>query len=234
VREREREREGFVRLCEMAAAITCAAISTSSSAIRMSTLGFVQSRAAAICRRPRGFVFSSIGVVELEDGLNESWRKCSRSSSLGVSCDDRRRRRRREEEVGLRRRLRATGEGKSEVEDGDGLSSSVKDMERYLDELSIEYDSVWDTKPAWCQPWTIALTGVIGISASWLLLHSIVLTAVVSVLVSAWWFLFLYSYPLVSYYYSTCHVHTGSFQESFYSVNIALAKLYCACLVILV
>ncbi|CAK9212353.1 unnamed protein product [Sphagnum troendelagicum] len=105
-----------------------------------------------------------------------------------------RRRRRREE--GLWRRLRATGEGKSEVEDGDGLSSSVKDMERYLDELSIEYDSVWDTKPAWCQPWTIALTGVIGISASWLLLHSIVLTAVVSVLVSAWWFLFLYSYPL--------------------------------------
>jgi len=138
-------------------------------------------------------VFSSLGVVEVEDGLNDSWRKCSRSSSLGVACDDRRRRRR---EEGLWRRLRATGEGKSEVEDGDGLSSSVKDMERYLDELSIEYDSVWDTKPAWCQPWTIALTGVIGISASWLLLHSIVLTAVVSVLVSAWWFLFLYSYPL--------------------------------------
>lgn len=76
-----------------------------------------------------------------------------------------------------------------------------------------------------CQPWTIALTGVIGISASWLLLHSIVLTAVVSVLVSAWWFLFLYSYPLVSYYYSTCHVHTGSFQESFYSVNIGIGKI---------
>jgi hypothetical protein len=115
----------------------------------MSTLGFLRSRAAAIRRRPRGFVFSSLGVVEVEDGLNESWRKCSRSSSLGVACDDRRRRRRREEEEGLRRRLRATGEGKSEVEDGDGLSSSVKDMERYLDELSIEYDSVWDTKPAW-------------------------------------------------------------------------------------
>ncbi len=122
----------------MAAAITCAAISTSSSAIRMSTLGFLRSRAAAIRRPPRGFVFSSLGVVEVEDGLNESWRKCSRSSSLGVACDDRR-----------RRRFRATGEGKSEVEDGDGLSSSVKDMERYLDELSIEYDSVWDTKPAW-------------------------------------------------------------------------------------
>ncbi len=160
-REREREREGFVRLCEMAAAITCAAISTSSSAIRMSTLGFVQSRAAAICRRPRGFVFSSIGVVEVEDGLNESWRKCSRSSSLGVSCDDRRRRRRREEEVGLRRRLRATGEGKSEVEDGDGLSSSVKDMERYLDELSIEYDSVWDTKPAWYECCVFLLSEVL-------------------------------------------------------------------------
>jgi hypothetical protein len=145
-RERERERESFVSLWKMAAAITCAAISTSSSAIRMSTLGFLQSRPAAIRHRPCGFVFSSLGVVEVEDGLNDSWRKCSRSSSLGVACDDRRRRRR---EEGLWRRLRATGEGKSEVEDGDGLSSSVKDMERYLDELSIEYDSVWDTKPAW-------------------------------------------------------------------------------------
>ncbi|CAM6011150.1 unnamed protein product, partial [Sphagnum balticum] len=47
-----------------------------------------------------------------------------------------------------------------------------------------------------CQPWTIALTRVFGMTVSWFLLHSVPHIAVVSVLESAWWFLFLYSYPL--------------------------------------
>ncbi len=44
------------------------------------------------------------------------------------------------------RKCRASG-GKNKADGGDnGLS--VKDMERYLDEFD-QYDSVWDTKPAW-------------------------------------------------------------------------------------
>ncbi|KMT10171.1 hypothetical protein BVRB_5g119320 [Beta vulgaris subsp. vulgaris] len=71
----------------------------------------------------------------------------------------------------------------------------VDDMETYLNSLSLEYDSVWDTKPSWCQPWTISLTGVSVIAGSWLVLHSIVITALVSSLICAWWYIFLYSYP---------------------------------------
>ncbi|RDX80631.1 hypothetical protein CR513_38801, partial [Mucuna pruriens] len=71
----------------------------------------------------------------------------------------------------------------------------VDDMEDYLNHLSLEYDSVWDTKPSWCQPWTIALTGVSIIAVSWFILHSLLLTSLVSSLICAWWYIFLYSYP---------------------------------------
>ncbi|PON55257.1 spindle pole body-associated protein [Parasponia andersonii] len=76
--------------------------------------------------------------------------------------------------------------------DEDGV---VDDMDGYLNYLSLEYDSVWDTKPTWCQPWTITLTGVSAIACSWLILHSVMVTAVVSLLICAWWYIFLYSYP---------------------------------------
>ncbi|KAK9669590.1 hypothetical protein RND81_13G141900 [Saponaria officinalis] len=72
---------------------------------------------------------------------------------------------------------------------------AVDDMEGYLNSLSLEYDSVWDTKPSWCQPWTIALTGVSVVACSWLILHSIIVTVLASSLISAWWYIFLYSYP---------------------------------------
>ncbi|XP_009598934.1 uncharacterized protein [Nicotiana tomentosiformis] len=71
----------------------------------------------------------------------------------------------------------------------------VEDMDSYLNYLSLEYDSVWDTKPSWCQPWTITLTGAVIISLSWLILHSAVATAVVMTIIGAWWYIFLYSYP---------------------------------------
>lgn len=71
----------------------------------------------------------------------------------------------------------------------------VEDMDSYLNYLSLEYDSVWDTKPSWCQPWTITLTGTAIISLSWLVLHSAVATAVVMTIIGAWWYIFLYSYP---------------------------------------
>ncbi|XP_057963925.1 uncharacterized protein LOC131155045 [Malania oleifera] len=71
----------------------------------------------------------------------------------------------------------------------------VDDMDGYLNYLSLEYDSVWDTKPFWCQPWTITLTGVVVVACSWLILHSIMVTAVVLFLICTWWYIFLYSYP---------------------------------------
>lgn len=68
-------------------------------------------------------------------------------------------------------------------------------MERYLSDLSIEYESVWDTKPAWCQPWTIVATGSGGVGGSWALLHWAPLTIAVAALVGLWWYTFLVAYP---------------------------------------
>ncbi|XP_077211354.1 spindle pole body-associated protein [Tasmannia lanceolata] len=76
--------------------------------------------------------------------------------------------------------------------DEDGV---VDDMDGYLNYLSLEYDSVWDTKPSWCQPWTISLTGVMVIACSWVFLHSVVITTVVLTLICTWWYIFLYAYP---------------------------------------
>ncbi|XP_065864352.1 uncharacterized protein [Euphorbia lathyris] len=80
----------------------------------------------------------------------------------------------------------------SQFSDENGV---IDDMDSYLNNLSLEYDSVWDTKPSWCQPWTITLTGVLAIAFSWLILQSVVVTTLVSLLISSWWYVFLYSYP---------------------------------------
>ncbi|EPS62257.1 hypothetical protein M569_12536, partial [Genlisea aurea] len=58
-----------------------------------------------------------------------------------------------------------------------------------------QYDTVWETKPSWCQPWTITLTGISIISLSWLSFRSVALTSAAAALVFLWWYAFLYSYP---------------------------------------
>ncbi|KAL4198446.1 hypothetical protein AMTRI_Chr03g140250 [Amborella trichopoda] len=72
---------------------------------------------------------------------------------------------------------------------------AVKDMDAYLNYLSLEYESVWDTKPAWCQPWTILLTGAATVTGSWIVVHSVVFTMFVLFVICTWWYIFLYSYP---------------------------------------
>ncbi|CAI9107820.1 OLC1v1007283C1 [Oldenlandia corymbosa var. corymbosa] len=74
-------------------------------------------------------------------------------------------------------------------------NGAVEDMDGYLNYLSLEYDSVWDTKPSWCQPWTIVSTGMLLITGSWFVLHSVIVTSVVLSLICAWWYIFLVSYP---------------------------------------
>ncbi|KAL2633817.1 hypothetical protein R1flu_005296 [Riccia fluitans] len=91
--------------------------------------------------------------------------------------------------------VRAEGEnwGRESNRDEDGV---IKDMEVYLDDLSLEYESVWDTKPAWCQPWTILTTGLAVVGGSWLSFQNIFVTGCVGFVIGAWWFIFLYAYPL--------------------------------------
>lgn len=53
----------------------------------------------------------------------------------------------------------------------------------------------WSLKPWWCQPWTILLSGVTAVAASWTVLRVWWITAGVAILVSLWWLLFLVLVP---------------------------------------
>jgi len=55
--------------------------------------------------------------------------------------------------------------------------------------------SLWQSKPWWCQPWTILLTGLMAIALSWQLLHRWWITAPLTLGVVLWWWLFLVVVP---------------------------------------
>ncbi|ESQ37942.1 hypothetical protein EUTSA_v10029025mg [Eutrema salsugineum] len=93
--------------------------------------------------------------------------------------------------------IRGLGGNRREEKDSRFVNENgaIDDMEGYLDHLSLEYDSVWDTKPSWCQPWTIMLTGLSIVACSWAILHSVLVSSLAGGLIGAWWYIFLYSYP---------------------------------------
>ena len=55
--------------------------------------------------------------------------------------------------------------------------------------------SIWQLKPWWCQPWSIALTGIGIISGSWLLLRTVWISLLVAIPILAWMGFFLLLYP---------------------------------------
>lgn len=61
--------------------------------------------------------------------------------------------------------------------------------------------SLWQSKPWWCQPWSILLTGLILCAGAWFgsgwLLPALRLwiSAAVALAVAAWWLLFLVLVP---------------------------------------
>jgi ABC-type enterochelin transport system permease subunit len=54
---------------------------------------------------------------------------------------------------------------------------------------------LWQSKPWWCQPWTIIVTGVLLVAGSWIVLHSMWLTIPLSILIVVWWTYFLILVP---------------------------------------
>ena len=54
---------------------------------------------------------------------------------------------------------------------------------------------VWKSKPAWCQPWTIVLTGCLVILAPDALFQWKWASALVAVPIVAWWYVFLLAMP---------------------------------------
>ncbi len=57
--------------------------------------------------------------------------------------------------------------------------------------------NLWASKPWWCQPWTIILTGVMIIAGSWLLFQTLWLSLPVAILIVIWWTYFLIIVPRI-------------------------------------
>jgi hypothetical protein len=55
--------------------------------------------------------------------------------------------------------------------------------------------SIWHYKPWWCQPWSILLTGIGLVVASWVLLRLIWVTVLVAIPIALWMGFFLGVYP---------------------------------------
>ena len=55
--------------------------------------------------------------------------------------------------------------------------------------------SFWDSKPYWCQPWSIISFGVLVLIFSWKLFNNILVTSIIGIFVFVWWILFLILAP---------------------------------------
>ena len=55
--------------------------------------------------------------------------------------------------------------------------------------------SFWDSKPYWCQPWSIISFGILVLIFSWKIFNNIVFYSIIGVFVFLWWILFLILAP---------------------------------------
>ena len=53
----------------------------------------------------------------------------------------------------------------------------------------------WDSKPYWCQPWSIITFGILSLAFSWMIFNNIIITLILAFLVVIWWVLFLIIVP---------------------------------------
>jgi membrane protein YdbS with pleckstrin-like domain len=63
-----------------------------------------------------------------------------------------------------------------------------------MPETTDEFD-LWQSKPWWCQPWTIILTGIVLITGSWLVLKNLWITLPLTIAIIVWWTYFLVIVP---------------------------------------
>ena len=69
------------------------------------------------------------------------------------------------------------------------------EITRLLREAGSGEVSMWNSKPPWCQPWTIVLSGSALIFAPTAALHLKWLSALVALPIFAWWYVFLVIAP---------------------------------------
>ena len=55
--------------------------------------------------------------------------------------------------------------------------------------------SFWDSKPYWCQPWSIISFGVLVLIFSFKLLNNTIITSILAFFIVVWWIVFLILAP---------------------------------------
>ena len=55
--------------------------------------------------------------------------------------------------------------------------------------------SFWDSKPYWCQPWSIISFGFITLITVWKVFSNLIITSFASLIIFAWWIVFLILAP---------------------------------------
>ena len=58
-----------------------------------------------------------------------------------------------------------------------------------------ESKNFWDSKPYWCQPWSIVSFGLFVITLSWIIFNNLIFTSIVSFFIIIWWIVFLILVP---------------------------------------
>ena len=53
----------------------------------------------------------------------------------------------------------------------------------------------WDSKPYWCQPWSIISFGVLVLILSFKLLNNTIITSILAFFIVVWWIVFLILAP---------------------------------------
>jgi len=56
-------------------------------------------------------------------------------------------------------------------------------------------NSYWESKPYWCQPWSIIGFGILVLIFSLKLVNNIIITSILGFLIIIWWILFLIFAP---------------------------------------
>ena len=55
--------------------------------------------------------------------------------------------------------------------------------------------SFWDSKPYWCQPWSIISFGILVLICSWELFKNLIITSILGLFIFVWWIVFLILAP---------------------------------------
>ena len=55
--------------------------------------------------------------------------------------------------------------------------------------------SFWDSKPFWCQPWSIIGFGILLVITSLIIFNNFIITALLGFLIIIWWVVFLILAP---------------------------------------